>query len=82
MAIADSDVEKITVAHSMPQIVDPEIEEPTTWTVEYAIPFAVLKNYCDIIKPESGAVWHANFYKCADETSHPHWITWAHVDTP
>ncbi|MBO4512195.1 MAG: hypothetical protein J5746_05485, partial [Victivallales bacterium] len=21
--------------------------------------------------------WTANFYKCADQTSHPHWITWA-----
>jgi hypothetical protein len=24
----------------------------------------------------------ANFYKCADQTSHPHWLTWASVDYP
>jgi hypothetical protein len=33
-------------------------------------------------KPGPGVTWRANFYKCADKTSHPHWLTWAHVNYP
>ena len=32
--------------------------------------------------PEPGVGWRANLYKCADDSSHPHWLTWAHVDNP
>jgi len=38
-----SDISKIEIAHSLPRIVDPEINEPVTWTVEYRIPFSMLK---------------------------------------
>ncbi|MEW6117215.1 MAG: carbohydrate-binding family 9-like protein, partial [Nitrospirota bacterium] len=24
--------------------------------------------------------WRANFYKCGDATSHPHWASWAPVE--
>ena len=33
-------------------------------------------------KPGTGVSWRANFYKCADKTSHPHWLTWAEIDYP
>jgi hypothetical protein len=33
-------------------------------------------------KPGPGVTWRANFYKCADKTSHPHWLTWAPVNYP
>lgn len=75
-------IEKVEVAHSLPKIVDPEIEEPVTWTVEYRIPFSILKKYADFITPEAGTVWRANFYKIADKTSHPHWLTWSPVQNP
>lgn len=71
---------KIRCSHSMPRIVDPEIEEPVTWTVAYAIPIALLQNYCEVVEPKSKTVWRANFYKCADNSSHPHWLTWAPVE--
>jgi hypothetical protein len=29
--------------------------------------------------PVSGQVWHANFYKCGDHTSHKHWASWQPV---
>lgn len=73
---------EVTVAHSLPEIIDPEISEPTTWTVEYRLPFNVLANYTSLKAPEAGTVWRANFYKCADATSAPHWLTWAKVDFP
>ncbi len=72
----------IRMAHSLPKIVDPEIAEPTTWTIEYHIPFALFAKYFGLCPPQAGARWRANFYKCADHTSHPHWGSWAPVDTP
>jgi hypothetical protein len=83
VAIKPSDLERIEVAHTMPRIVDSEIAEQTTWTVEYRVPFDLLTAYCPTAqKPSPGVTWRANLYKCADATSHPHWLTWAPVDNP
>ena len=35
-----------------------------------------------VISPSPRAVWRVNFYKCADDTSHPHWLTWSPVELP
>jgi len=62
--------------------IDPEITEPTIWTLAARIPFTVLENYAPIVRPAPGVQWRANAYKCADRTSGPHWLTWAPVDWP
>lgn len=80
--ISDADIAKIQVAHTLPKIVDPEITTPTTWSVEYRIPFDVLQKYHSLDPPTAGTVWRGNLYKCADETSQPHWLTWAPIDLP
>jgi len=80
--VSDEDGATIRMAHSLPQIVEPEIPEPTTWTVEYHIPFALFEKYFTASRPVPGTVWKGNFYKCGDETSHPHWGTWAPVEGP
>ncbi len=80
--ITKEECNTIPCAHSLPRIVEPEIQEPTTWTVAYAIPFEMLKKYDQVVTPEPGTTWRANFYKCGDKTSHPHWLTWAPVDHP
>lgn len=77
-----TDVEKIEIAHSLPKVVDPEIIRPITWTLEYRFPIEVLNKYASVAPPKPGAKWRANFYKCADKTSHPHWLTWSFVDRP
>ncbi len=82
IVIPKSELNMIKISHSLPSVIDPEIKDPTTWTVEYSIPFVLLQKYCQVTKPEPNAVWKANFYKCADKTSHPHWLTWAPVDLP
>ena len=82
IVIPKSECNKIRSAHSLPRIVDPEIEEPVTWTVEYWIHIALLKRYCQVITPTPHIAWRANFYKCADNTSHPHWLTWSPVNSP
>ena len=80
--IPKSDYGKMTIAHSLPKIVDPEITEPVTWTVEYRIPIEIVKKHCPTTSPATGVTWRANFYKCADDSSHPHWLTWSPVDFP
>jgi hypothetical protein len=74
--------EQIELAHSLPKIIDPEITDPVKWTMEYRIPFQILKDYYEITLPSSGETWLANLYKCGDDTSHPHWLTWAVIDKP
>jgi hypothetical protein len=74
------DIKKVVIAHSMPQLVDPEITEPVTWTIEYRIPLAILEKVSHVTRPKKGVVWRANLYKCGDKTSNPHWITWSPVE--
>jgi hypothetical protein len=71
---------RIHVAHSMPKIVEPELQQPTTWMLQYSIPFEVFESHVGPIKPVAGQSWRANFYKCGDQTSHPHWATWAPIE--
>ncbi len=80
--IADDDLANIKVVTTLPKTVFPEIAKETTWTAAYHIPFEVLQTYQDLTPPTPGTVWRANFYKCADETSHPHWLTWSKIDFP
>jgi hypothetical protein len=80
--VPQSDFEQMTIAHSLSGIIDPEITEPTIWTIEYRLPLDILKKYCRVTQPEPGATWRVNFYKCGDNTSHPHWLTWSKVDSP
>ena len=81
--ISDSDCDKVRIFHSEPRIVEPEKQEPTTWFIEYRVPIDVLENYFpEVARPAPGVLWRANFYKCADKTSHPHALTWSVVDWP
>ncbi|HBG26669.1 MAG TPA: hypothetical protein DDX75_06195 [Phycisphaerales bacterium] len=77
-----SDCKKIEVYHSLPKLIQEEITTPTVWYVSYRLPLSIISKYGKIQKPESGVFWNANFYKCADLSSHPHWLTWSPVDYP
>ena len=81
MPLTEQEWERIPMATSLPAIVDPEIAELTTWTVEYHLPLDLFESYFGISRPAPGTQWRANFYKCADRTSHPHWGSWAPVET-
>jgi len=69
--------ETVRIYHSMPKVVYPEVEFEATWKVEYFIPFKLFEHYLGSLGKIGGQVWRANFYKCADECSHPHWGSWA-----
>ncbi|MBA4150428.1 MAG: carbohydrate-binding family 9-like protein [Verrucomicrobia bacterium] len=70
----------VRVVSSLPGTVEPEIQTPITWSLKFFIPFQVLESFIGNLDEVSGSRWEANFFKCADETSHPHWAAWAHVD--
>ncbi|SMD43903.1 Carbohydrate-binding family 9 [Aquiflexum balticum DSM 16537] len=78
----EAEIGKVEIAHSLPQKVFPEIVEDITWTIEFKLPFKILKQYAGISHPESGVKWKANFYKTASTTRNPHYLTWSHVDQP
>lgn len=69
---------QVVIRSSLPAVVEPEIAGPVAWHVRYQIPFALFEAFVGDAG-RSGAVWRANFYKCGDKTSHPHWLAWSPV---
>ncbi len=69
----------VIIHHSLPEIVAPEHTEPVEWHVEYFIPFSIFEPFLGPLGNAAGQAWRANFYKCADQSSHPHWASWAPI---
>lgn len=79
---SEEDIKKIEIASTLPRTIDPEIQKPTVWSLEYRIPIEMLKQYSGVRQPAPGVQWNGNFYKCGDKTSNPHWLTWSEVGNP
>ncbi len=82
VTVVESGLKSIEIAHSQPSVIDPEIAEPTTWTVECRLPLSLLGKYSKVSRPSQGVVWKANFYKTGSKTSNPNYLTWSFVDYP
>mgnify|MGYP006282286967 FL=1 len=67
----------LRVFGSMDGRVEPEIEEPATWHVEFSMPFAYFERYVGSLGDIPGQEWRGNFHKCAFGGSHPHGAAWA-----
>lgn len=78
-AFTTEDFAGIATASSLKGPIDREIAGPTSWTLEYRIPLELLEKHAKVERPGPGVTWRANFYKCADESSRPHWLTWSPV---
>jgi hypothetical protein len=74
------DANRIKIYHSLPQLIDQEIADDTVWFIEFTVPFSLFEKYVGPITPVVGQTWRGNFHKCADDSSHPHWASWAPVD--
>jgi hypothetical protein len=72
--------ETVRVRSSLPPRIEPELAGPVTWTLRFFIPFTVFERFVGPLGNVTGQVWRANFFKCADESSHPHWASWSAVD--
>ncbi len=77
--IDDEWLARIEIAHSMPSIVEPENVESVEWRVALSIPFDLFAAHLGPLGNPAGQTWRANFYKCGDATSHPHWASWAPI---
>ena len=70
----------IEVRSSLPPRVEPEIVGPIEWSLRFFIPFTVLEKFVGPLGEVAGQTWRGNFFKCAEENSHPHWAAWSPVD--
>lgn len=70
----------IQVQSSLPKKIQKEMEEPVVWTLRFFIPFSLFEGYVGALGEIPGQIWRGNFYKCAEDVSHPHWAAWAKVD--
>jgi hypothetical protein len=77
--VTAKDCASIVTANSLRGPINHEITQPTTWTLEYKIPLSLLERFMKTERPKPGVTWRGNFYKCADDASHPHWLTWSPV---
>jgi hypothetical protein len=80
--IPEDAFKKIFIVSSLNGPIEQEITNSLTWSVSYRLPYDILNSYTDVTRPSPGTEWRGNFYKCADKTSHPHWLTWAPVHFP
>ncbi|MBL8088273.1 MAG: hypothetical protein JNM85_09440 [Chthonomonas sp.] len=55
-------------------IIDPEHGEPMVWRVSYVVPW-------EAVSSEDSRDWRANFYKCCEDNSHPHFGSWSPIET-
>jgi len=75
--IPESECKLIRRWHSLPEFIKPEIADPVTWNLGFAIPIEFFVRFADGVSGAlSGQTWTANVFKCAEKTSHPHWFTW------
>jgi hypothetical protein len=70
----------IRVYHSLPTSVPEEIAEPVEWRLEYFVPNPLMERYVGPLGAPAQRRWRGNFYKCGDDTSRPHWATWAPIE--
>lgn len=65
---------QVQIQASLPRVVEPE--RAAEWSLRYRVPFALFEHYTGIRAEKE---WRGNFYKCGDDTSHPHWMSWSPV---
>jgi hypothetical protein len=66
----------VRIRTSLPSIVEPEITDPLTWRLQFYIPFALFEKFTGSLDVKLGQEWRFNLNKCAENNSHPHWVTW------
>lgn len=70
---------RVGVRTSLSGPIDPERVGPLAWTAALRIPFGLFQPFVGEVAPREGDMWRANLFKCADDSSHPHWASWAPI---
>lgn len=74
--LTDAELDMIQIQSDGHGRIDPEITDPLDWSITCRIPFSVFEKYIGPLKIDAQTPWQGNFYKCADHSSHPHWLSW------
>src|SRR5262245_15773167 len=69
----------IASSSSLAEPIRDEISSPLAWTLSFRTPTAFFESFVGPLAGLSRTTWRANFYKCADQSSHPHWGAWAPI---
>ena len=78
--LTQDDLSRMKIRSTFKKPIVEETAEPIDWEVEFFISFDVLLRYIPEMKIAGrGSRWRGNFYKCAENNSHPHWAAWAPV---
>jgi hypothetical protein len=74
--ISSGELALLKVGSCLPRVIERELKTPLAWSLALYIPWSFFVPYCGKLNPLKGECWRANFYKCADRSSHPHWGAW------
>ncbi len=69
----------ITVSSLPDTPIEQEITSRLDWRIGCAIPFSIFEQYLGPLDFRKDRPWRGNFYKCGDQTSHPHWASWSPI---
>ncbi|MBQ6352300.1 MAG: carbohydrate-binding family 9-like protein [Lentisphaeria bacterium] len=78
--LTEEEVKDVRIYHTLPDCVPEEITVETTYRVGFFLPFSLFTAIYGAPVPRSGTVWRGNAYKCGDETSKPHYLSWNPID--
>ena len=78
-AVSPELLARVRIEHTMPRRVENEIQAPIEWSLSYFVPNELFEHYVGPLEPPAQRRWRGNFYKCADESSHPHWASWSPI---
>lgn len=70
----------IGIRTTQPPKTEPERKKPLTWALQFYIPFSLFEKFGGPLGDVRGQTWRGNFFKCAEDNSHPHWAAWSPVD--
>jgi hypothetical protein len=69
----------IIVQASLTAPLHDEVASHIVWTLSFRVQKSLFESFVGPLRDLSGETWRANFYKCADLSSHPHWSAWAEI---
>jgi hypothetical protein len=73
--LSEEEGRRIQVFASLRERPVEEVADPVDWSLAFHLPFDLFP----VDPPKAGDRWRGNFYKCGDDTSHPHWASWSPV---
>lgn len=77
--VPDEQCRLVRLRSTLPQRVELEIAAPVTWELGGMFPLELFEAFTGPLGEPAGQEWLGNFFKCGDQTSHPHWASWAPI---